>query len=145
MTASNEEHFVGKIAQKAIIVKGDSVLLLRDPRDHGEIWELPGGRMNVGEEPRKALARELFEELGCECLIHEVVYMEQFKQGNEGSNAFMIAYRATMLNPNESFTLDSTEVAEARFVRKDELQTLTLFPQYERALEIFYQQSPSIL
>ncbi len=140
-----EEHFVGKIAQKAIVVRGGAVLLLRDPRESEEIWELPGGRLNLGEDPSAGLKRELFEELGVEFEIHEVVHMEQFKQGSEGNVAFMIAYRATMLNPNESFTLDSTEVAEARFVRKDELQTLTLFPQYERALEIFYQQSPSIL
>ncbi len=36
---------------------------MRDPResDTNHIWELPGGRMNIGEEPKAALARELKE------------------------------------------------------------------------------------
>ena len=59
----NEVHFEGKIAQKVIIVKDGKVLLLRDPRMTEVIWEIPGGRMNIDEEPREAVAREILEEL----------------------------------------------------------------------------------
>ena len=41
-----EQHFLGKVAQKVIIIRDNQVLLVRDPRQKSEIWELPGGRLN---------------------------------------------------------------------------------------------------
>ncbi|MFM2381309.1 MAG: hypothetical protein RLZZ76_76 [Candidatus Parcubacteria bacterium] len=138
MSEKIEVHFSGKIAQKAILVKGDKVLLVRDPREAEEIWEIPGGRMNKGEEPRTGLGRELMEELGVSCDIHEVIHLEQFFQKNEGSEAFVIVYRATLLDENAPFTFEDREVCEHKWVGKGEWETLKLFPEYKRALETYF-------
>ena len=137
MNEVTEEHFVGKVAQKAIIVRDDQVLLVRDPREGREIWELPGGRLNIGEETRAGLRREIFEELGVEVVIHEVVHLEQFLQGSEGKNALMIAYRATLEDLETQFKLDPEEVVEARFVPLTDAIKLNLFPEYKRTLEVY--------
>lgn len=92
----NEIHFIGKVAQKAVIERDGRVLVIRDPRVEGIIWGLPGGRLNEGEDPKAGLAREIKEELGVDCVVNQVVYMTQFLQGNEGKNGLMIAYKATI-------------------------------------------------
>lgn len=57
------QHF--HVSLKAFLLRENRLLLLRDPVDGH--WELPGGRVGIGEEleaPETVLARELREELG---------------------------------------------------------------------------------
>jgi ADP-ribose pyrophosphatase YjhB (NUDIX family) len=137
MKEITEEHFFGKVAQKAVIIKDGNVLLVRDPREEKEIWELPGGRLNVGEDPKEGLAREIFEELGVDVDVHDVLHVEQFLQGSEGNNTLMIAYRASLSEPEAVLLPDSKEIAEVRFVPVNEVLDLNLFPEYRRTLEAY--------
>ena len=45
---------------------------------HGLKWEFPGGKIEPGEAPEAALARELREELGIEAVIGDMLQRYQF-------------------------------------------------------------------
>ena len=50
----------------AIIVGPDQQIFISRRGDHlhqGGLWEFPGGKVELGESPEAALARELFEEV----------------------------------------------------------------------------------
>ncbi|EGQ0021613.1 NUDIX domain-containing protein [Listeria monocytogenes] len=49
-------------AVKAVIVKDGKFLALKKKGVEGEVFELPGGRMNYGETHGEALFREVYEE-----------------------------------------------------------------------------------
>jgi len=51
----------------AAVVRDGRVLAARRtwPAETAGRWELPGGRVEPGEEPEDALVREIAEELGC--------------------------------------------------------------------------------
>lgn len=49
------------VSAKAVIVRNGTVLLARNERDE---WELPGGRVERGEEPAAAAVRKVGEETG---------------------------------------------------------------------------------
>lgn len=132
-----EEHFLGKVAQKAIIHHDGQVFLTRDPRTP-DTWELPGGRLNIDEDPKEGLIRELFEELGAKCQIGDVIYLKQFRQGNENAQiSLVIVYTAT-LEPDAIISVDSSEVMEYGWFSRDEISQMKLFPEYIEALNVFF-------
>ncbi len=54
-----------------IIRRENQILIGQRPETHtlGGLWEFPGGKIEMGESPEDALARELREELGIEATI----------------------------------------------------------------------------
>jgi|HubBroStandDraft_1064217.scaffolds.fasta_scaffold437082_2 8-oxo-dGTP diphosphatase len=58
-----------------VIIEGGRVLVTqRKAGTHLEgAWEFPGGKVEPGEDPREALARELREEIGVKARVGEVV------------------------------------------------------------------------
>jgi 8-oxo-dGTP pyrophosphatase MutT (NUDIX family) len=49
------------VSVKGVVVRAGLVLLLRNERDE---WELPGGKLELGEDPAHCAEREIAEEVG---------------------------------------------------------------------------------
>ena len=66
----------------AAVIERDGQILIgqRKPRGrHALKWEFPGGKVESGETPRDALARELREELGIEAQIGAEIETYDFR------------------------------------------------------------------
>jgi len=61
--------------------QGRVLLLHRNNGRHVQ-WEIPGGKIDVGEKPDQAAAREVKEELGVEVKIHKKLGEKEFVQGD---------------------------------------------------------------
>ncbi len=130
-------HFLGKVAQKIIVARNGKVLLTRDPRDGVDVWELPGGRLNQGEEPRQGLRRELMEELGVEFEVNDIVHVGQFFRELENQATLVLVYSGEQSNPKEVFQVDEREVAELRWFTIEEALSTKLYDVYKEALQEF--------
>ena len=75
-------HFFGQVTQKALIHKDGKFLFVRYPDDRNPKsvgkWDLPGGRLNEGEDPMRGLMREVMEEIGVYVYIGRSIATDVF-------------------------------------------------------------------
>jgi len=58
------------------------------------MWEFPGGKVKPGEELERALARELYEELGAKATIGSEVYRTQHRYAELGEPIELVFFHA---------------------------------------------------
>ena len=134
---------VFQVGVKAFLWHEQRLLLLQE-RDQQARWELPGGRIDVGEEDlpiADVLARELREELGaqfscdigavCACWVRRADAFRPLP-------VFLVGLRCTA--PRGELVL-SDEHQALRWVERDGWQQLALASGYAEALARFFGSS----
>ena len=85
------------------------------------VWDTPGGCLNFGEDPLKALARESQEEIGQNIKIDQLLYCHN--QVYNPRHWFVLIYQCQIIG-DEKITLDPNEHCEYRWVTLAELKNL---------------------
>jgi 8-oxo-dGTP diphosphatase len=83
----------------AALIEADGKLLVCQRRrtdSFGLMWEFPGGKLEAGETPAQALARELQEELGVEAKIGPEIFRTRHQYSELGEAIDLIFFSATV-------------------------------------------------
>jgi len=112
----SEEHEKFTISQKAILIRDDKCLIAEVSRRPG-IWDLPGGRINIGENKEEAFRREIKEELGIDNFkIISTIHYDAWHT----SSGFAVCGITNLIESNEEITL-SNEHAQSTWISRAEL------------------------
>jgi 8-oxo-dGTP diphosphatase len=88
------------VAAAVMYEAGRVLLTQRKAGAHLEgLWEFPGGKVEAGEDPRAALARELREELGIEATVGEIVDVT-FHRYEEAEKAVLLLFFEAARTPS---------------------------------------------
>ena len=102
---------------------GTFLLALRKPGTSiGESWEFPGGKVEEGETPRQALAREYAEEFHIKISVGEQICSGSFS--NKGTEYTLLAFAVELEDGN----LVLTEHQKVHWFRLEDLDRNTLAP-----------------
>ncbi len=127
-------HFVGTVAQKAIIERDGKILLCRGKGD--TLWELPGGRLDEDETPQNGLARELKEELDVDVTVENPVYITRSYHMRDKQYQMFIVYACT-ISEDQTITPDQREIEAIQWVEKEKLSSVEMFEDCAEALSVY--------
>jgi len=71
------------IAVKAFIVNDNKLLIVKRSSDdvhNPDLWEIPGGRLSLGEDPRAGLVREVKEETNIDIEVLNPINVQHFER-----------------------------------------------------------------
>ena len=137
MKKPNETHFFGNINQKALIYKDGKILLVQYPESDKKAsgkWDMPGGRLNVGENVIDGIKREVLEEVGLKILIEKIVATTTYTN-LVNVPTFLVIYQASLVDKNKPFVLEKGEIGKAQWFPPEEFFTLPIiYKEYQEAL-----------
>ena len=114
---------------KALFKKDDRILLVKDPKG---IWELPGGRIEHGENPEEALKRELAEELGwIKVTVKEIIDSWSFTSENN-KHFIILVYKCAI---DEDEIKKNDEYTEYKWIPISEIDSLEMRDGYKKAIK----------
>ena len=107
----------------AVIIDNKKVFATQ--RGYGEYkdwWEFPGGKIEAGESPEKALKREILEELDTKIEVGALIKTIEYDYPN--FHLSMLCYQARII----SGSLILKEHENAKWLEKDEINSVNWLP-----------------
>ena len=117
-----------KVAAAALIEKNGRVLLARRANDPQRgLWTLPAGFVDAGEDPRRAVEREVFEETGLSGQVTgllDVLYGQEHPRGAHILIVYRLEVTGGELRPGD-------DVDQVGFFARDDLPPLAFQTTYQ--------------
>jgi 8-oxo-dGTP diphosphatase len=125
------------VGLKIFVASNDGKLLvLQDPEG---LWELPGGKIQEGEEIEEALQREIAEELGDKVQIEiGSLFHAWIRQGKSKNYfIFLVGFQCTFLGGEIHL---SSEHQNLKWIAREDISSLPFENTYQEAVQKFFSQ-----
>jgi len=123
----------------AVVVHEGRVLLVRNIYGvtRGR-YLLPAGRVNVGELPDQAAARETFEETNLLVEIEGLLGVRIWVM-DDGEHNYFFMFLAKLLSSPTDLQANPNEIDDARFFSREEMDALTADETWAGAIAVAYK------
>ncbi len=124
------------VSVKGVVIRDDRVLLLRNERDE---WELPGGKIELGETPEACLAREFEEETGWPVQVVEILDSWMYHIIQVDRHVFIVIYGCHV--DSQAPVVVSSEHKEAGLFSATEVPNLPMPEGYKHSVMTWFAQT----
>ena len=127
------------VSIKGVVLENGFVWLRKNERD---FWELPGGKLDKGEQPEQTLVRELKEELGVEVKVIKIIqaYWRTIENSvDEKEGVLTISYLCEPLGKIDTFeNLSEGGKVEFKKFLVDDIPKLKMADFYKEVIHEAY-------
>lgn len=111
----------------------NTILLVEHIKNGKTYWLLPGGGVNIGEEVKTALQRELKEELNLKCGVNDLLFVVESLSAR-GDHIIQPTYRIEAENINEIELGVDKRVAAFDFFDQNKMASIVIYPDIKDEL-----------
>lgn len=114
-----------RVAAGALFFGGNDRVLLVEPT-YKDVWDIPGGIVELDESPRVGCRREVHEELGLDRPVGGLLGVDWIPKDGPKTEGLMLVYDGGPLAEHETaaITLPADELRSWRWVGRDDVRTL---------------------
>jgi 8-oxo-dGTP diphosphatase len=115
----------------AAVIRNEQGEILLVRKQGSDTFIQPGGKFEPGETPRKALTREVMEELGVSIIEDAVAYIGEYEE--QAVNESNTRVRAKLFNVKvQGEPTAQAEIAELKWVHPDQVDSVNIAPLSRR-------------
>lgn len=127
---------IQQVSIKGLLYKHNKVLFLKTPDN---VWELPGGRMDFGENIEEAFQREMNEELGFKKIsMGNMINAWSFTSIRKEINYHFIIFDFEIFTDESKIEL-SDEHIEYKWVGADEFEEMNMREGHKETLRKYFK------
>ena len=126
---NNPKPAVGVLVEQA----GRVLFVRRERAPYKGYWDIPGGFVEAGEEPKKGAMREVREETGYRVTVDRLVgaYADSYREKSASGHTFNVYFAA---HPIGGRAKAGDDAADLRWFPIDDLPSRIAFPGHTRAV-----------
>lgn len=124
-----------------VYVKHDQLLLVRHAKQGRSYWLLPGGGVEPGESMAKSLEREALEECAIHTQTEQLLFVSEAIPPSRNRHYINLTFRGSILDGSPRLNETGSNIVEVTWVSRENLGTLTLYPDFVRPLTAAWDAS----
>lgn len=125
---------IQKTTVKGVLKRGNNILFVKDIKG---VWELPGGKIDFGENPKDTLKREFKEELGWNDIkIGKIINIWDFTSHVDDIDYHFVVLVYECFSDEEDIT-HCDECTEYKWIPISEVDNLNMRDGYKNAIKEF--------
>jgi ADP-ribose pyrophosphatase YjhB (NUDIX family) len=132
MPQPNQAPTAYPVSVKGVVIRHGLVLLLKNEREE---WELPGGRIELGETPAQCVGREIAEETRWLVTVGPILDAWMYHV-LPGRHVFVVAYGCYFCGGSDPVL--SSEHKEIGMFGEHEVPSLVMPEGYKRSITMWY-------